>query len=34
MPFGNNPNPLLLTAFLVVWTIVGVLQLLNALKAM
>jgi hypothetical protein len=34
MNFGRNPHPLLVTVFLVVWTLVGLLYLLNALKGM
>jgi len=32
--FGRDTHPLLVTIFLVVWTLVGVLYLVNALKAM
>lgn len=32
--FGRDANPLLVTIFLIVWTLVGVLYLVNALKAM
>jgi hypothetical protein len=32
--FGRDHNPLLLTVFLVVWIIVGVLQILGALRGM
>jgi len=32
--FGRDANPLLVTAFLAVWTLVGILFLINALKAM
>jgi hypothetical protein len=31
MRFGNDANPLLVTVFLVVWIIVGVLQILSHL---
>lgn len=29
MRFGNDANPLLVTVFLVVWIIVGILQILS-----
>lgn len=32
--FGRDAHPLLVTAFLAVWTIVGVLYLINTLKTM
>jgi hypothetical protein len=32
--FGRDHNPLLVTVFLVVWIIVGLLQILSALKGM
>ena len=32
--FGRDANPLLVTMFLIVWTLVGVLYLINALKGM
>lgn len=32
--FGRDANPLLVTAFLAVWTLVGVLYLIDALKAL
>lgn len=34
MNFGRDANPLLVTIFLAVWTIVGILYLIEALKAM
>jgi hypothetical protein len=34
MRFGRDPHPLLVTVFLAVWTIVGILYLFNALKTM
>ena len=34
MNFGRDANPLLVTIFLAVWTLVGILYLINALKAM
>jgi hypothetical protein len=32
--FGRDANPMLVTIFLVVWTIVGVLYLINALRGL
>ena len=32
--FGRDANPLLVTIFLVVWTIVGILYLFNALRGL
>jgi hypothetical protein len=32
--FGRDYNPLLVTVFLIVWIIVGVLQILGALRGM
>jgi hypothetical protein len=32
--FGRDYNPLLVTVFLIVWIIVGVLQILGTLKGM
>lgn len=32
--FGRDANPLLVTVFLAVWTLVGVLYLINTVKAM
>jgi hypothetical protein len=32
--FGRDANPLLVTIFLIVWTLVGVLYLIDSLKAM
>ena len=34
MNFGRDANPLLVTIFLAVWTIVGILYLIDALKGM
>ena len=34
MNFGRDANPLLVTIFLAVWTLVGILYLINDLKAM
>lgn len=34
MRFGRDPHPFLVTAFLVVWTLVGVLYLINSLKTL
>lgn len=32
--FGRDANPLLVTIFLIVWTLVGVLYLIDSLKTM
>ena len=32
--FGRDANPLLVTVFLAVWTLVGILYLVDALKAL
>jgi len=32
--FGRDANPLLVTVFLAVWTLVGILYLIDALKGM
>ena len=32
--FGRDANPLLVTVFLAVWTLVGILYLIDSVKAM